>query len=57
MLDEETVLRFQLLQKWQKRPTAPVAYFLFDLLWFDGSDWTMQPLRLTHYGFGRLFRS
>jgi bifunctional non-homologous end joining protein LigD len=29
-----------LLQKWQKRPTAPVVYFLFDLLWSDGCDLT-----------------
>jgi bifunctional non-homologous end joining protein LigD len=28
-LDEEGIPRFQLLQKWQKRPTAPVAYVLF----------------------------
>jgi ATP-dependent DNA ligase len=29
-----------LLQQWQKRPTAPVVYFLFDLLWCDGRDLT-----------------
>ena len=39
-LDEEGIPRFQLLQKWQKRPTAPVVYFLFDLLWCDGRDLT-----------------
>src|SRR6266481_9399205 len=39
-LDEEGIPRFQLLQKWQKRPTAPVTYFLFDLLWSDGRDLT-----------------
>jgi bifunctional non-homologous end joining protein LigD len=27
-LDSEGVPRFQLLQQWQKRPTAPVVYFL-----------------------------
>jgi bifunctional non-homologous end joining protein LigD len=27
-LDEEGIPRFQLLQQWQKRPTAPVVYFL-----------------------------
>ena len=32
--------RFQLLQQWQKRPTAPVVYYLFDLLWYDGRDLT-----------------
>jgi len=39
-LDEEGVPRFQLLQQWQKRPSAPVAFYLFDLLWSDGSDIT-----------------
>jgi bifunctional non-homologous end joining protein LigD len=39
-LDDEGISRFQLLQKWQKRPTAPVVYFLFDLLWSDGRDLT-----------------
>jgi ATP-dependent DNA ligase len=35
-LDEEGIPRSQLLQKWQKRPTAPVIYYLFDLLWCGG---------------------
>jgi bifunctional non-homologous end joining protein LigD len=36
-LDEEGIPRFQLLQKWEKRP---VVYFLFDLLWDNGRDLT-----------------
>src|SRR3974377_2435030 len=32
-LDSEGIPRFQLLQKWQKRPTAPVVYYLFAVLW------------------------
>jgi hypothetical protein len=32
-LDKDGVPRFQLLQRWQKRPTAPVDLCLFDLLW------------------------
>src|SRR5258708_11173069 len=39
-LDKEGIPRFQLLQKWQKRTTAPVAYVLFDLLWDSGRDLT-----------------
>jgi bifunctional non-homologous end joining protein LigD len=39
-LDGEGIPRFQLLQEWQKRPTAPVVYFLFDLLWADRRDVT-----------------
>ena len=35
-LDSEGIPRFQLLQQWQKRPTAPVVFYLFDLLWSDG---------------------
>ena len=38
--DGDGVPRFQLLQQWQKRPTAPVAYFLFHLVWCDGRDIT-----------------
>ena len=39
-LDAEGIPRFQLLQQWQKRPTARVLYFLFDLLWEGGRDLT-----------------
>jgi len=39
-LDDEGIPRFQLLQKWQKRPTAPVCLYLFDLVWCDGRDIT-----------------
>jgi bifunctional non-homologous end joining protein LigD len=39
-LDKDGVPRFQLLQQWQKRPTAPVVLYLFDLLWTDGRDIT-----------------
>ena len=31
-LDDEGIPRFQLLQQWQKRPTAPVVFYLFDML-------------------------
>jgi ATP-dependent DNA ligase len=34
-LDKDNVPRFQLLQQWQKRPTAPVVFYLFDLLWSE----------------------
>jgi bifunctional non-homologous end joining protein LigD len=43
-LDSEGIPRFQLLQRWQKRPTAPVVYYLFDLLWSNGFDITDQPV-------------
>jgi bifunctional non-homologous end joining protein LigD len=36
--DYRGIPRFQLLQQWQKRPTAPVVYYLFDLLWSNGRD-------------------
>jgi bifunctional non-homologous end joining protein LigD len=41
-LDKDGIRRFQLLQQWQKRPTAPVVYYLFDVLWSDGRDLTGQ---------------
>ena len=37
-LDKDGIPRFPLLQQWQKRPTAPVVLYLFDLLWSDGRD-------------------
>jgi bifunctional non-homologous end joining protein LigD len=43
-LDEEGIPRFQLLQKWQKRPTAPVVYVLFDLLWDNRSNVTGESV-------------
>lgn len=43
-LDSEGLPRFQLLQKWQKRPTAPVVYYLFDVLWSEGQDFTSKPV-------------
>jgi bifunctional non-homologous end joining protein LigD len=43
-LDPEGIPRFQLLQQWQKRPTAPVVYCLFDLLWSDGRDITAKTV-------------
>jgi bifunctional non-homologous end joining protein LigD len=39
-LDKDGIPRFQLLQQCQKRPTAPVVYYLFDLVWSDGHDLT-----------------
>jgi bifunctional non-homologous end joining protein LigD len=43
-LDSAGVPRFQLLQRWQKRPTAPVVYYLFDVLWSDGRDLTGKTI-------------
>src|SRR5260221_1807479 len=41
-LDRDGVPRFQLLQQWQKRPTAPVVLYLFDLLWSEGARKMLQ---------------
>jgi bifunctional non-homologous end joining protein LigD len=43
-VDSEGIPRFPLLQRWQKRPTAPVVYYLFDVLWSDGQDLTSRAL-------------
>jgi bifunctional non-homologous end joining protein LigD len=37
-VDENGIPRFQLLQRFQKQPTAPTLYFIFDVLWTDGTD-------------------
>jgi bifunctional non-homologous end joining protein LigD len=33
-VDENGIPRFQLLQRFQKQPTAPTLYYVFDLLWY-----------------------
>jgi ATP-dependent DNA ligase len=43
-LDENGISHFQLLQRFQKQPTAPTIYCAFDLLWHDGSNITAKPL-------------
>jgi bifunctional non-homologous end joining protein LigD len=43
-VDENGIPRFQLLQRFQKQPTAPTVYFIFDALWADGTDITMKTL-------------
>jgi bifunctional non-homologous end joining protein LigD len=32
-VDEDGIPRFQLLQRFQKQPTAPTLYYVFDVLW------------------------
>jgi ATP-dependent DNA ligase len=39
-LHRDGVPRFRLLQWRRKRPTAPVVFYLSDLLWSDGRDIT-----------------
>jgi hypothetical protein len=39
-VDENGIPRFQLLQRFQKQPTAPTLYYVFDVLWSDGQDVT-----------------
>jgi bifunctional non-homologous end joining protein LigD len=43
-VDENGIPRFQLLQRFQKQPTAPTLYYVFDLLWNDGTDVTGKPI-------------
>jgi bifunctional non-homologous end joining protein LigD len=33
-----------LLQRFQKQPTAPTLYYVFDILWSDGEDLTRKPI-------------
>src|SRR5580693_6198289 len=39
-VDENGIPRFQLLQRFQKQPTAPTLYYVFDVLWYNGDDLT-----------------
>src|SRR6201997_5679286 len=39
-VDEDGIPRFQLLQRFQKQPTAPTLYYVFDILWRNGEDLT-----------------
>jgi bifunctional non-homologous end joining protein LigD len=43
-VDENGIPRFQLLQRFQKQPTAPTLYYVFDVLWCDGEDITAKPI-------------
>ena len=41
---EHGIPRFQLLQRFQKQPTAPTLYYVFDVLWHNGHDVTGKPI-------------
>jgi bifunctional non-homologous end joining protein LigD len=43
-VDQEGIPRFQLLQRFQKQPTAPTLYYVFDILWHNDDDLTGKPL-------------
>src|ERR1700746_2421318 len=43
-VDENGIPRFQLLQRFQKQPTAPTLYYVFDVLWYQGGDITEKPI-------------
>jgi bifunctional non-homologous end joining protein LigD len=43
-VDENGIPRFQLLQRFQKQPTAPTLYYIFDILWSEGANITAKPI-------------
>src|SRR5215472_7306269 len=43
-VDENGIPRFQLLQRFQKQPTAPTVYYVFDVLWHNGVDLTGKSI-------------
>src|SRR5260221_1453145 len=43
-VDENGILRFQLLQRFQKQPTTLALYYVFDILWYQGDDLTQKPI-------------
>lgn len=44
VLDEEGKPDFGNLQQWQRTGEGQLFYYLFDLLWLDGIDFTHEPL-------------
>ena len=42
-VDENGIPRFQLLQTFQKQPTARTVYYVFDVRWRNGEDLTGRP--------------
>ena len=43
-IDSEGIPRFQLLQRFQKQPSAPTIYYIFDVLWSDGTNVTNKSV-------------
>jgi bifunctional non-homologous end joining protein LigD len=43
-VDKNGIPRFQLLQRFQKQPTAPTLYYVFDVLWHNRVDLTGKPI-------------
>jgi bifunctional non-homologous end joining protein LigD len=43
-VDGNGIPRFQLLERFQKQPTAPTLYYVFDVLWYNGDDLTGNPI-------------
>jgi bifunctional non-homologous end joining protein LigD len=43
-VDENGIPRFQVLQRFQKQPTAPTLYYVFDVLWSKGDDLTQKSV-------------
>lgn len=44
IVDENGIPRFQLLQRFQKQPTAPTLYYVFDVLWCKEDDLTQKSV-------------
>ena len=55
-VDENGIPRFQLLQRFQKQPTAPTLYYVFDVLWSDGEEITPQPITDRHRVLDRIIK-
>lgn len=43
-IDENGVANFNALQNWRSAEDGQLAYYVFDLLWYDGKDLTKLPL-------------
>jgi bifunctional non-homologous end joining protein LigD len=56
-VDENGIPRFQLLQRFQKQPTAPTLYYVFDVLWYKGDDLTGKAIMDRRIGLERVLKA
>jgi len=55
-VDENGIPRFQLLQGFQKQPTVPTLYYVFDVLWTDGTDVTGKTILERRAGLEKILK-
>ncbi len=57
VLDDQGISHFQLLQNYQKTGLGRLIYYVFDLLYLDGEDLRMLPLRRRREALAKLIQN